>query len=72
MEFVITDIIIDIPVCFEGSLQDLFQEVHSVVVVEGFVKLAPPVRFGSRPNVSEKARKVRFFFKAMKVRVKHD
>lgn len=43
-----------------------------MVVVEGFVKLAPSVRFGARPNVSEKARKIRFFFKAMKVQVKHD
>lgn len=37
MEFVITDLITDILVRYEGSLPDLFREGHSVVV-EGFVK----------------------------------
>ncbi|KAH7674140.1 CcmE/CycJ protein [Dioscorea alata] len=71
MEFVITDLITDILVRFEGSLPDLFREGHSVVV-EGFVKPAPPEGFGSGPKVSEKAREIGCFFKATEVLAKHD
>lgn len=73
MEFVITDLLTDILVRYEGSLPDLFREGHSVVV-EGFVK---PIteeikRDGSVKSVSEKARSLDCFFSATEVLAKHD
>ncbi|KAJ0987954.1 hypothetical protein J5N97_006310 [Dioscorea zingiberensis] len=71
MEFVITDLITDILVRYEGSLPDLFREGHSVVV-EGFVRPTPAEGMGPGPKVSEKARKNGCFFKAAEVLAKHD
>ncbi|XP_008809906.1 cytochrome c-type biogenesis protein CcmE homolog, mitochondrial [Phoenix dactylifera] len=73
MEFVVTDLITDILVRYEGSLPDLFREGHSVVV-EGFIKPiadAHPLATNG-PKVSEKARSGEFFFKATEVLAKHD
>lgn len=73
MEFVVTDLITDILVRYEGSLPDLFREGHSVVV-EGFVK---PIteeikRDVSSRSVSEKARSGDLYFSATEVLAKHD
>uniref|UniRef100_A0A6N2LM32 Cytochrome c-type biogenesis protein CcmE n=1 Tax=Salix viminalis TaxID=40686 RepID=A0A6N2LM32_SALVM len=73
MEFVVTDLITDILVKYEGSLPDLFREGHSVVV-EGFMKeLDDKVRkeVGLK-NVSGKARSGECYFKAFEVLAKHD
>ncbi|KAJ6829132.1 uncharacterized protein M6B38_360000 [Iris pallida] len=73
MEFVVTDLITDILVRYEGSLPDLFREGHSVVV-EGFVrKFDGEAGVGKGgPKVSEKAKTGEFFFKATEVLAKHD
>ncbi|KAK1282525.1 hypothetical protein QJS10_CPB22g01400 [Acorus calamus] len=72
MEFVVTDLITDILVKYEGSLPDLFREGHSVVV-EGFVK---PFEEGSAAEAgkgsTEKARSGECYFKATEVLAKHD
>lgn len=73
MEFVVTDLITDILVRYQGSLPDLFREGHSVVV-EGFVKpftdeLRKEV---STKSVSGKARSVGCYFSATEVLAKHD
>lgn len=77
MEFVVTDLITDILVRYEGSLPDLFREGHSVVV-EGFVK---PMEEGIRSeaglsvkslSVSGKARSGECYFSATEVLAKHD
>lgn len=73
MEFVITDLITDILVRYQGSLPDLFREGHSVVV-EGFVKpfteeLRKEVGVKS---VSGKARSGECYFSATEVLAKHD
>ncbi|KDP22070.1 hypothetical protein JCGZ_25901 [Jatropha curcas] len=73
MEFVITDLITDILVRYQGSLPDLFREGHSVVV-EGFVKpfteeLKKEV--GAK-SVSGKARSIDCYFSATEVLAKHD
>jgi len=73
MEFVVTDLITDILVKYEGSLPDLFREGHSVVV-EGFMReLDDKVRkeVGLK-NVSGKARSGECYFKAFDVLAKHD
>ncbi|GAV86550.1 CcmE domain-containing protein [Cephalotus follicularis] len=57
MEFVVTDLVTQIVVRFEGSLPDLFREGHSVVV-EGFVK---------RDSHSDSC-----YFDATEVLAKHD
>lgn len=80
----ITDLMTDILVKYEGSLPDLFREGHSVVV-EGFIK---PFRekekdedvsregnsshHGKAFMVSEKARSGECYFKATEVLAKHD
>lgn len=73
VEFVITDLITDILVRYEGSLPDLFREGHSVVV-EGFVKPFTDEikKQTSAKNVSEKARKGECYFSATEVLAKHD
>ncbi|XVE97122.1 hypothetical protein REPUB_Repub02eG0283500 [Reevesia pubescens] len=73
MEFVITDLITDILVRFEGSLPDLFREGHSVVV-EGFVKpfTEEIKRDVSLKSVSAKARSLECYFSATEVLAKHD
>lgn len=73
VEFVITDLITDIVVRYEGSLPDLFREGHSVVV-EGFVKpFTDEIKKQvSAKNVSEKARKGECYFSATEVLAKHD
>ncbi|CAL9176175.1 cytochrome c-type biogenesis protein CcmE homolog, mitochondrial-like [Musa acuminata AAA Group] len=73
IEFVITDLVTDILVRFEGSLPDLFREGHSAVV-EGFLR---PLNESGRSAplgsvVSEKARSGECFFKATEVLAKHD
>ncbi|KAL9676804.1 hypothetical protein QQ045_005024 [Rhodiola kirilowii] len=73
MEFVVTDLITDILVKYQGSLPDLFREGHSVVV-EGFVN---PMTDGIRKevstkNVAEKARTLDCYFTASDVLAKHD
>lgn len=76
MEFVITDLITDILVRYQGSLPDLFREGHSVVV-EGFVKSfnSPEeggMHSGEVKPVTEKARSGGCYFAATEVLAKHD
>ncbi|XP_072962919.1 cytochrome c-type biogenesis protein CcmE homolog, mitochondrial [Typha angustifolia] len=72
MEFVVTDLITDMLVKYEGSLPDLFREGHSVVV-EGFVRpFDEEIRKGAGSKASEKARSGECFFKATEVLAKHD
>ncbi|CAA0842584.1 transmembrane protein G1P-related 1 [Striga hermonthica] len=79
-QFVITDLITDILVKYDGSLPDLFREGHSAVV-EGFIR---PVDDGVRKKeeialsssrkfgVTEKARSLDCYFAATEVLAKHD
>ncbi|GER45258.1 cytochrome c-type biogenesis protein ccmE [Striga asiatica] len=60
-QFVITDLITDILVKYDGSLPDLFREGHSAVV-EG----------SSKFGVTEKARSLDCYFAATEVLAKHD
>ncbi|KAM7461568.1 hypothetical protein LguiA_029689 [Lonicera macranthoides] len=73
MEFVITDLITDILVRYQGSLPDLFREGHSVVV-EGFVKpFTDDIKKENlAKSVSEKARSIECYFSATEVLAKHD
>ncbi|MED6168827.1 hypothetical protein PIB30_015203 [Stylosanthes scabra] len=73
MEFVVSDLITDILVRFQGSLPDLFREGHSVVV-EGFVKpFTDEIRKEvSAKSVSGKARSGDCYFSATEVLAKHD
>lgn len=79
MEFVVTDLLTDILVRYDGSLPDLFREGHSVVV-EGFIRpFAEEMRANDEGNknskslkVSEKARSGECYFKATEVLAKHD
>uniref|UniRef100_A0A5B7BDP8 Cytochrome c-type biogenesis protein CcmE n=1 Tax=Davidia involucrata TaxID=16924 RepID=A0A5B7BDP8_DAVIN len=73
MEFVITDLITDILVRYQGSLPDLFREGHSVVV-EGFVKpfTEEIKKEVSTKSVSGKARSGECYFSATEVLAKHD
>ncbi|KAL3533256.1 hypothetical protein ACH5RR_006777 [Cinchona calisaya] len=81
MEFVITDLMTDILVKYEGSLPDLFREGHSVVV-EGFIRPFPEKEKdedvsgqgnnGKAFMVSVKARSGECYFKATEVLAKHD
>ncbi|KAJ4970689.1 hypothetical protein NE237_003788 [Protea cynaroides] len=75
MEFVVTDLITDILVRYQGSLPDLFREGHSVVV-EGFVRPfmeEPKEKLASaRKPVSAKALSGDCFFAATEVLAKHD
>jgi cytochrome c-type biogenesis protein CcmE len=73
MEFVVSDLITDILVKYQGSLPDLFREGHSVVV-EGFIKpFTEEVRREvSAKSVSGKARSGECYFSATEVLAKHD
>ncbi|GAB4854524.1 hypothetical protein Ancab_023104 [Ancistrocladus abbreviatus] len=77
MEFVITDLITDILVRYQGSLPDLFREGHSVVV-EGFVKpfteeiKREPSVSGKGKEMRMKARSGECYFSAIEVLAKHD
>ena len=73
MEFVITDLLTDMLVRYEGSLPDLFREGHSVVV-EGFVKpFTEEIKMEvSSRSVSTKARSGDCYFSATEVLAKHD
>ncbi|MED6183004.1 hypothetical protein PIB30_033911 [Stylosanthes scabra] len=73
MEFVVSDLITDILVRFQGSLPDLFREGHSVVV-EGFVKpFTDEIKKEvSAKSVSGKARSGDCYFSATEVLAKHD
>lgn len=75
MEFIVTDLITDILVKYQGSLPDLFREGHSVVV-EGFIK---PYSEENREScasagrkVAEKATSLDCYFSATDVLAKHD
>lgn len=76
MEFVITDLMTDILVRYQGSLPDLFREGHSVVV-EGFVKpftdeIKASGMSGKSKEVTAKARSGECYFSATEVLAKHD
>ncbi|KAL2920468.1 Cytochrome c-type biogenesis protein CcmE-like protein mitochondrial [Bienertia sinuspersici] len=76
MEFVITDLMTDILVRYQGSLPDLFREGHSVVV-EGFVKhFSDEIKEigagGKSKEVTAKARSGDCYFSATEVLAKHD
>ncbi|KAF8398429.1 hypothetical protein HHK36_017356 [Tetracentron sinense] len=71
MEFVVTDLITDILVRYQGSLPDLFREGHSVVV-EGFVRPFTEEVSASGKGVSAKARSGECYFAAVEVLAKHD
>ncbi|KAH9607366.1 hypothetical protein KSS87_020137 [Heliosperma pusillum] len=76
MEFVVTDLVTDILVRYQGSLPDLFREGHSVVV-EGFVKpftdeLKTPAGSEKSKEVTAKARSGDCYFSASEVLAKHD
>lgn len=73
IEFVITDLITDMLVRYEGQVPDLFREGHSVVV-EGFVKpITDEIKNEcSEKSVSAKARSVECYFSASEVLAKHD
>ncbi|KAL2455113.1 transmembrane protein G1P-related 1 [Forsythia ovata] len=79
-QFVITDLITDILVKYEGSLPDLFREGHSVVV-EGFIKPFDEeirkkeegiLRNSNKLGITEKARSLECYFSATEVLAKHD
>ncbi|KAK9170166.1 hypothetical protein Syun_002306 [Stephania yunnanensis] len=71
MEFVVTDLITDILVRYQGPLPDLFREGHSVVV-EGFVRPLEDPDKAAAAAVTEKARGIGCFFSATEVLAKHD
>ncbi|XP_057807694.1 cytochrome c-type biogenesis protein CcmE homolog, mitochondrial-like [Salvia miltiorrhiza] len=80
IQFVITDLITDILVKYEGSLPDLFREGHSAVV-EGFIKPLDEetkkkeealLKSTSKLGVTEKARTLECYFAATEVLAKHD
>ncbi|KAK9123037.1 hypothetical protein Sjap_012639 [Stephania japonica] len=74
MEFVVTDLITDILVRYQGSLPDLFREGHSVVV-EGFVRPLEDhqeAATAAAAAATEKARGIGCFFSATEVLAKHD
>ncbi|KAK3153218.1 hypothetical protein QOZ80_2BG0169380 [Eleusine coracana subsp. coracana] len=72
MEFVVTDLITDVLVRYDGALPDLFREGHSVVV-EGFLKpFTDDVRRDDGRKVAEKARECACFLRGTEVLAKHD
>lgn len=73
MEFVVTDLINDILVRFDGTLPDLFREGHSVVA-EGLLKpITDEIRTGgSAKGASDKARSGDCYLSATEVLAKHD
>jgi cytochrome c-type biogenesis protein CcmE len=72
MEFVVTDLITDVLVRYDGALPDLFREGHSVVV-EGFLKpFTDDIRRDDGRKVAEKARECACFLRGTEVLAKHD
>lgn len=73
IEFVVTDLVTDVLVRYEGALPDLFREGHSVVV-EGFLKpLTDDLRADcAGRKVSDKAREGECFLRGTEVLAKHD
>jgi cytochrome c-type biogenesis protein CcmE len=72
MEFVVTDLITDVLVRYDGALPDLFREGHSVVV-EGFLKpFADDIRRDDGRKVAEKAQECACFLRGTEVLAKHD
>lgn len=75
MEFIVTDLITDILVKYQGSLPDLFREGHSVVV-EGFIKPYTEENrqscASSGKKIAEKATQLDCYFSATDVLAKHD
>lgn len=79
MEFVITDLLTEILVKYEGEVPDLFREGHSVVA-EGFVREFEGEEDRGRggdqegrvAKVTSKARNGECYFKAVEVLAKHD
>ncbi|CAL4923651.1 unnamed protein product [Urochloa decumbens] len=72
MEFVVTDLITDVLVRYDGALPDLFREGHSVVV-EGFLKpFTDDLRRDNGRKVAEKARECACFLRGTEVLAKHD
>ncbi|AQL06342.1 Cytochrome c-type biogenesis protein CcmE [Zea mays] len=72
IEFVVTDLITDVLVRYEGALPDLFREGHSVVV-EGLLKpLTDDLRRDDGRKVAEKARECSCFLRGTEVLAKHD
>ncbi|XP_045826694.1 cytochrome c-type biogenesis protein CcmE homolog, mitochondrial isoform X1 [Trifolium pratense] len=76
VEFVMTDLITDIVVRYEGPLPDMFREGHSIVTL-GFVKpFTDEIKnidtSGRINNVSAKARSGEYYFLATEVLAKHD
>ncbi|XP_073301236.1 cytochrome c-type biogenesis protein CcmE homolog, mitochondrial [Primulina huaijiensis] len=80
IQFVVTDLITDILVRYEGRLPDLFREGHSVVV-EGFIRPVDEearkkedaiMENSSKLVILEKARNLACYFKATEVLAKHD
>ncbi|KXG38983.1 uncharacterized protein LOC8058783 [Sorghum bicolor] len=72
IEFVVTDLITDVLVRYEGALPDLFREGHSVVV-EGLLKpFTDDLRGDGGRKVTEKARECACFLRGTEVLAKHD
>lgn len=76
MEFVVTDLLTDILVRYEGMLPDLFREGHSVVV-DGLMtpfdgEEGTHASVAGKAAVTEKARSMSCYFKANEVLAKHD
>ncbi|MCL7045993.1 hypothetical protein MKW94_020570 [Papaver nudicaule] len=75
MEFVVTDLITDILVRYEGSLPDLFREGHSAVVEGTIIPLTDEIRKELASNgkpISEKATAMECYFNGNEVLAKHD
>jgi cytochrome c-type biogenesis protein CcmE len=73
IEFVVTDLITDIVVRYQGALPDLFREGNSIVT-EGFMKpFTDEIKNDtSVRNVAAKARSGEYYFSATEVYAKHD
>ncbi|RZC77465.1 hypothetical protein C5167_001644 [Papaver somniferum] len=75
MEFVVTDLITDILVRYEGSLPDLFREGHSAIVEGAIFPLTDEIRKELASNgksISEKATTMDYYFNGSEVLAKHD
>ncbi|KAI3984367.1 hypothetical protein MKX01_011321 [Papaver californicum] len=75
MEFIVTDLITDILVRYEGSLPDLFREGHSAIVEGTIFPLTDEIRKELASNgksISEKATEMDCYFNGSEVLAKHD
>lgn len=73
VEFVVTDLLTDMLVRYEGSLPDLFREGHSVVAEGLIMPFTDEIRKEtSSKSVSAKARSGEYYFSASEVLAKHD